>query len=91
MDRLVQEAELHQEEDKQRQLLVDTRNEADGMIYQIEKSMPTWARRSPAYPSELEGLMNDLRNEGYQRGRRGDPPQDGSVARCGDEDGRAGL
>ncbi|MCU0522048.1 MAG: molecular chaperone DnaK [Anaerolineae bacterium] len=62
VDRLVREAEIHQEEDKQRQLLVDTRNEADGMIYQIEKSMSDLGEKVPGnVRSELEGLMNDLR------------------------------
>ncbi len=63
VDRLVQEAELHQEEDKKRQLLVDTRNEADGMIYQIEKSMADLGEKVPGnVRAELEGLMNDLRS-----------------------------
>ncbi len=63
VDRLVQEAELHQEEDKKRQLLVDTRNEADGMIYQIEKSMADLGEKVPGnVRAELESLMNDLRS-----------------------------
>ncbi len=63
VDRLVHEAELHQEEDKKRQLLVDTRNEADGMIYQIEKSMADLGEKVPGnVRAELESLMNDLRS-----------------------------
>jgi molecular chaperone DnaK len=63
VDRLVEEAELHQEEDKKRQVLVDTRNEADGMIYQVERSMSDLGEKVPSgVRSELEGLMNDLRS-----------------------------
>ncbi len=63
VDRLVHEAELHQEEDKKRQELVDTRNEADGMIYQIERSLEELGEKVPGdVRSELEGLMNDLRS-----------------------------
>ncbi|MGC9349208.1 MAG: molecular chaperone DnaK [Anaerolineae bacterium] len=62
VDRLVEEAKLHEEEDKQRQELVDARNEADGMIYQIERTMDELGEKVPGdVRAELEGLMNDLR------------------------------
>jgi len=62
VDRLVEEAEMHQEEDRQRQELVDTRNEADGMIFQIERSMEELGEKVPGdIRAQLEGLMNDLR------------------------------
>jgi len=62
VERLVEEAKLHQEEDKQRQELVDARNEADGMIYQIEQSLEELGEKVPGNTrAQLEGLMNDLR------------------------------
>jgi molecular chaperone DnaK len=39
IDRLVKDAELHQEEDKQKKELVEARNSADTLIYTTEKSM----------------------------------------------------
>jgi molecular chaperone DnaK len=63
VEKLVREAELHQEDDKKRQELVDTRNEADGMIYQVERSMEDLGEKVPGeVRAELEGLMNDLRS-----------------------------
>ncbi len=49
---------------RKRQLLVDTRNETDGMIYQIEKSMKRLGEKVPGnVRAELqESLMNDLRS-----------------------------
>jgi molecular chaperone DnaK len=62
VENLVEEAKLHEEEDKQRQELVDARNEADGMIYQIERTMDDLGEKVPGdVRAELEGLMNDLR------------------------------
>ncbi|MDY6952876.1 MAG: molecular chaperone DnaK, partial [Thermodesulfobacteriota bacterium] len=39
IDRLVKDAELHQEEDKKKKELVEVRNSADALIYATEKSM----------------------------------------------------
>jgi molecular chaperone DnaK len=39
IQKLVKEAELHAEEDKNRRELVDTRNQADSLIYSTEKSL----------------------------------------------------
>jgi molecular chaperone DnaK len=62
VDRLVEEAQMHAEEDKQRQELVDARNEADGMIYQIERTLADLGEKVPGdVRAELESLMNDLR------------------------------
>jgi molecular chaperone DnaK len=36
---LVREAKHHEAEDKQRKVLIDARNQADAMIYQIEKTL----------------------------------------------------
>jgi len=39
IEKKVKEAELHAEEDKQRKELIEERNKADNMIYEIEKSL----------------------------------------------------
>jgi molecular chaperone DnaK len=39
IDRLIKDAELHADEDRQRKHLVDARNQADALIYATEKSM----------------------------------------------------
>ncbi|MBN1247958.1 MAG: molecular chaperone DnaK [Anaerolineae bacterium] len=63
VDRLVEEAKLHEQEDQKRQELVDARNEADGMIYQIERTLEDLGEKVPGdVRGELEGLMNDLRS-----------------------------
>jgi molecular chaperone DnaK len=62
VDHLVEEAQLHAEEDQKRQELVDARNEADGMVYQVEKTLSDLGEQVPAdLRGRLEGLMNDLR------------------------------
>ncbi|MCD6287240.1 MAG: Hsp70 family protein, partial [Anaerolineae bacterium] len=62
VDRLVEEAQLHQEEDRKHQELVDARNEADGMIYQTERTLEELGEKVPGdLRGELEGAMNDLR------------------------------
>ncbi len=39
VDRMMHEAELHADEDKKRRELTDVRNQADGLIYQIQKTL----------------------------------------------------
>jgi molecular chaperone DnaK len=39
VDRMMKEAELHADEDKKRRELTDVRNQADGLAYQIEKTL----------------------------------------------------
>ncbi len=61
--RLIEEAQRHAEEDRKRQELVDARNEADSMIYQIERTMNELGEKVPGdLRAELESLMNDLRS-----------------------------
>jgi molecular chaperone DnaK len=39
IEKMVKEAELHKEEDRRKQELVEVKNEADSMIYSVEKSL----------------------------------------------------
>ncbi len=62
VDRLVEEAKLHAEEDKKRQELVDARNQADQMCYQMEKTLSDLGEKVPGnLRGQLEGMINDLR------------------------------
>lgn len=42
IDRMVQDAEAHADEDKQRRAEVEARNQLDGMTYEVEKNMKEW-------------------------------------------------
>ena len=62
VDRLVEEAQMHAEDDKKRQELVDARNQADGLCYQIEKTLSDLGEKVPGdVRGQLEGMVNDLR------------------------------
>ena len=62
VERLIEEAKLHGEEDKKRVELVDARNQADQMCYQTEKMLRDLGEKVPGnVRGELEGLINDLR------------------------------
>jgi molecular chaperone DnaK len=62
VENLVEEAKLHEEEDKQRQELVDARNQADQMTYQIEKTLDELGEKVPGdIRGDLESRINELR------------------------------
>jgi molecular chaperone DnaK len=42
IERMVQDAEQHAGEDKQRREEIETRNRLDGMVYEVEKNMKEW-------------------------------------------------
>ncbi len=48
VDRMMREAESHADEDKRRRDLTDARNQADGLIYQIEKTLSENKEKVPA-------------------------------------------
>lgn len=62
IDRMVEEAKKHEVEDNQQRELVEARNLADNLAYQVEKELK---ERGADVPSELrgeaEGLVNQLR------------------------------
>jgi molecular chaperone DnaK len=63
VDDLIEEAKRHESEDQKRQELVDARNEADAMTYQIEKAMEELGEKVPGdLRAELESLINDVRS-----------------------------
>ena len=48
VDRMMREAEAHAEEDKKRRAVTEARNQADGLIYQIEKTLSENKEKVPA-------------------------------------------
>jgi molecular chaperone DnaK len=48
VDRMMREAEAHAEEDKKRRSVTDARNQSDGLIYQVEKTLSENKDKVPA-------------------------------------------
>src|SRR5207244_3407492 len=62
VERLVREAERHAAEDRRKREEIDTRNAADSLIYQAEKSLRDLGERVPAaVRAEVEGKIAALR------------------------------
>ncbi|KAK9163475.1 hypothetical protein Syun_004377 [Stephania yunnanensis] len=63
IDKMVKEAELHAQKDKERKTLIDLRNSADTTIYSIEKSLSEYRDKIPAeVATEIESAVADLRD-----------------------------
>ncbi|MCG6910832.1 MAG: molecular chaperone DnaK [Deltaproteobacteria bacterium] len=63
IDRLVRDAELHADEDRNKKELVDARNQAEALIYSTEKSMSEMGQNvEPATRLEIEGLIGQLKS-----------------------------
>ncbi|MDR2499590.1 MAG: molecular chaperone DnaK [Treponema sp.] len=62
IERMVKEAELHAEEDKREKEKAEARNEADTLIYQIEKNLKDLGDKvGPADKSKVEEAVAELR------------------------------
>ncbi|RPJ82488.1 MAG: molecular chaperone DnaK, partial [Acidobacteria bacterium] len=62
VDRMMREAESHADEDKRRREVTDARNQADGLAYQIEKTLNENRDKIPAADaSRVEGEIASLR------------------------------
>ena len=62
IDRLVRDAELHTDEDRNKKELVDARNTADALIYTTEKSIRELGDKIDSTTlAEVEGALNDLK------------------------------
>jgi molecular chaperone DnaK len=63
VDRMVREADSHRAEDERRAELVTARNEADALIYSIEKSLNELGDKVPANDrSQIESQVSSLRD-----------------------------
>ena len=56
IEKMVKEAELHKEEDRRKQELVEVKNEADSMIYSVEKSLREYGDK---ISSDEKNKIND--------------------------------
>ncbi len=62
VDRLINEAKKHETEDRRRRELVDARNEADAIAYQIEKSLNDLGDKVPAdVRGEVEAKIAEVK------------------------------
>ena len=61
IDRPVNDAALHADDDKKKKILVEARNQADALIYQTQKSMTEMgAQLDPATRSSVEATIDSL-------------------------------
>ncbi|WP_088240470.1 molecular chaperone DnaK [Calothrix rhizosoleniae] len=62
VERMVNEAESHASEDKERREKIDRKNQADSLAYQAEKQIQELGDKVPADDkTKIEGLVKDLR------------------------------
>src|SRR5512143_2326136 len=62
IDRMVRESREHEAEDKKRRELIDARNTADNLAYQLEKTLRDLGDKVPADErSKIEAKINDLK------------------------------
>ena len=62
VERMVRQAKQHEAEDRRRRELVDARNSADAVIYQVEKALrELGAKIPPGDRSTIERTMDDLK------------------------------
>lgn len=63
IDRMVKEAQSHEAEDKKRKELIEARNIADSLIYQVEKAMRDLGEKlDSGERGEVEAKINDLKS-----------------------------
>ncbi|MDR0407888.1 MAG: molecular chaperone DnaK [Campylobacteraceae bacterium] len=62
IEKMVKDAELHKEEDKKRKEIVDTRNSAEALVHQTEKSLKDLGENISADDkTKIEKALNDLK------------------------------
>jgi len=62
IEKMVQEAEAHKEEDSKKKEVIELRNQADALAHQTEKSLSeTGDNLDPAEKEKIEAALNDLK------------------------------
>ncbi len=62
IQRMIREAEQHAEEDRRRRELAEARNQADSIIYAVQKALRELGDKVPAEDrTRIEGLISDLK------------------------------
>ncbi|HEY0322503.1 MAG TPA: molecular chaperone DnaK [Pyrinomonadaceae bacterium] len=63
IDRMIQDAESHAEEDKRRREMVEARNAADSLAYSVERAIKEMGDRVPEHErARAESLISNIRN-----------------------------
>jgi molecular chaperone DnaK len=63
IDRMIRDAEQHAAEDRQRRELIEARNTADSLAYQVERAIKEMNERVPQHErARAEALISDIRN-----------------------------
>ena len=73
VERMIAEAEQHQEEDRRLRELADARNELDSAAYQVERRLNELGDRAPAHEKSAGGDAGLRRQGGDQGGRATGP------------------
>lgn len=68
IEKMVKDAELHKEEDKKRKAIIETKNSAEALVHQTEKTLRELEDKIPvedkdAIKTALESLKDTLKNE----------------------------
>ncbi|MFN3411762.1 MAG: molecular chaperone DnaK, partial [Exilispira sp.] len=64
IEKMIKEAELHKEEDRKKQELIEAKNEADSMIYSIEKSLKDYGDKiSSEERNKINNAIQNLKNK----------------------------
>lgn len=64
IEKMIKEAELHKEEDRKKQELIEAKNEADSMIYSIEKSLKDYGDKiSSEERNKINDAIQNLKNK----------------------------
>ncbi len=62
IQKMIQEAEAHKEEDRKRRELIETKNQADALVYQTQKSLKEAGDAINAQErAQIESALNDLK------------------------------
>jgi molecular chaperone DnaK len=62
IDRMLRDAEQHASEDKQRRELIEARNNADSLAYNVERAIGEMGDRVPTHEkARAESIINDIR------------------------------
>ncbi len=75
IDRMVKDAEMHKEEDRKRKEQVETKNEADTLAFQAEKSLREYKDKIPAdvasdVQSKIDAVREALKGDDIEKIRR---------------------
>jgi molecular chaperone DnaK len=90
VERLVREAERHAQEDRQRKEEIETRNRADSLAYQAERTLREMGDKiSTSLRNEIEGKIKDVRDalssNDFTHLRRASEALERSMQRIGEE------